>query len=89
VQSQTRFFAAADAVSLALADVATPVSGLLVSGQTASFLEGMGQKLETLNQTESGQIQAGGLLPLATAGAAEEGDFGTVGDALNFCAGRI
>jgi RHS repeat-associated protein len=61
VQSQTRFFAAADAVSQALADVATPISGLLVSGQTASFLEGMGQKLEKLNQTESNQIQAGTL----------------------------
>lgn len=61
VQSQTRFFAAANAVSQGLADVATPLSGLLVSGQTASFLEGMGQKLEKLNQTESGQIQAGTL----------------------------
>ena len=41
-QSQTRFFAAANAVSQALADVATPVSGLLVSGQTASFFRRCG-----------------------------------------------
>jgi RHS repeat-associated protein len=61
VQSQTRFFAAANAVSQALADVATPISGLFVSGQTASFLEGVGQKLETLNQRESSEIQAGSL----------------------------
>jgi RHS repeat-associated protein len=61
VQSQTRFFAAANAVSQALADVATPVSGLLVSGQTANFLEGVGQNLQKLNQTEAAAIQNGSL----------------------------
>jgi RHS repeat-associated protein len=61
IQSQTRFFAAANAVSQALADVATPVSGFVVSGQTASFLEGVGQNLEKLNQTEASAIQNGSL----------------------------
>jgi hypothetical protein len=61
VQSQTRFFAAANAVSQALADVATPVSGFVVSGQTANFLEGVGQNLEKLNQSEVSAIQNGSL----------------------------
>jgi RHS repeat-associated protein len=61
VQSKTRFFAAANAVSQALADVATPISGLLVSKQTANFLEGVGQKLEKLNQAEASAIQNGSL----------------------------
>ena len=61
VQSQTRFFAAANAVSQALADVATPVSGFVVSGQTASFLEGLGQNLEKMNQAEASAIQNGSL----------------------------
>ena len=61
VQSQTRFFAAANAVSQALADVATPLSGMFVSGKTANFLEGVGQNLEKLNQTEAAAIQNGSL----------------------------
>lgn len=61
IQSQTRFFAAANAVSQALADVATPISGLFVSGKTANFLEGVGQNLEKLNQTEAAAIQNGTL----------------------------
>jgi RHS repeat-associated protein len=61
VQSKTRFFAAANAVSQALADVATPISSLLVSKQTANFLEGVGQKLEKLNQAEASAIQNGSL----------------------------
>lgn len=62
VHSQTRFFAAANAVSQALADVAVPVSSRFgVSPQTASFLEGVGQKLEKLNQTEASAIKNGTL----------------------------
>ena len=53
IQSQTRFFGAANAVSQALADLATPANGFVVSGQTASFLEGVGQNLEKLNQNRS------------------------------------
>jgi hypothetical protein len=61
VQSATRFFAAANAVSQALADVATPISGLFVSRKTASFLEGMGQNLQKLNESEANAIQNGSL----------------------------
>jgi RHS repeat-associated protein len=63
VQSQTRFFAAANAVSQALADVDAHGSSLIggISGSTASFLEGVGQNLEKLNQTEVGAIQNGTL----------------------------
>jgi RHS repeat-associated protein len=61
VQSQTRFFAAANVVSQALADVDAPGSSLIggISGSTASFLEGVGQNLEKLNQTEVAAIQSG------------------------------
>ena len=63
IQSQTRFFAAANAVSQALADVNAPGSSLIggISGNTASFLEGVGQNLEKLNQTEASAIQNGSL----------------------------
>jgi RHS repeat-associated protein len=61
VQSQTRFFAAANAVSQALADVATPISGLFVSSKTASFLEGVGENLQKLNESEANAIQNGSL----------------------------
>jgi RHS repeat-associated protein len=61
VKSKTRFFAAANAVSQALADVATPVSSLFVSSKTAAFLEGLGQNLERLNRTEASSIQQGSL----------------------------
>lgn len=62
IQSQTRFFGAANAVSQALADVAVPVaSRFVVSQQTATFLEGVGQNLEKLNQTEASAIQNGTL----------------------------
>jgi len=61
VRSQTRFFAAASAVSQALADVATPVSGAVVSKKTAGFLEGVGKDLEKVNQKEAAAIQNGSL----------------------------
>jgi hypothetical protein len=62
IQSQTRFFGAANAVSQALADVAVPVASRFeVSQQTANFLEGVGQTLEKLNQTEASAIQNGSL----------------------------
>jgi RHS repeat-associated protein len=61
VRSQTRFFAAASAVSQALADVATPVSGTAVSKKTAGFLEGVGKNLEKVNQKEAAAIQSGSL----------------------------
>jgi len=61
IQSQTRFFAAANAVSQALADVATPISGLFVSSKTSSFLEGVGQNLQKLNESEANAIQNGSL----------------------------
>jgi RHS repeat-associated protein len=61
VQSQTRFFAAANAVSQALADVATPISGIFVSSHTASFLEGVGENLLKLNESEANAIQNGSL----------------------------
>lgn len=64
IQSQTRFFAAANAVSQGLANVAawSPVVRMNgVSAQTASFLEGVGQKLEKLNQVEASAIQNGSL----------------------------
>jgi RHS repeat-associated protein len=61
VQSQTRFFAAANAVSQALADVATPLSGMFVSSKTANFLEGVGENLQKLNESEAMSIQNGSL----------------------------
>src|SRR5260370_42632024 len=61
IQSQTRFFGEANAVSQALVDLATPASGFVVSGQTASFLEGVGQNLQKLNQAEASAIQNGSL----------------------------
>jgi RHS repeat-associated protein len=63
VRSQTRFFAAASAVSSALADVDAPGSNLIggISGQTASFLEGVGQKLEAFNEGEAHLIASGNL----------------------------
>ncbi len=61
IQSKTRFFAAANAVSQALGDLATPISGLFVSGKTVNFLEGVGQNLEKLNQMEAEAIQNGSL----------------------------
>jgi RHS repeat-associated protein len=64
VQSQTRFFAAANAVSQGLADVAAWSPGVRmegVSAQTANFLEGVGQNLEKMNQTEAAAIQNGTL----------------------------
>ncbi len=64
IQSQTRFFAAANAVSQALADVAVPIASSVlggVSAQTGTFLEGVGQNLEKLNQQEMSAIQNGTL----------------------------
>jgi RHS repeat-associated protein len=62
VRSQTRFFAAASAVSEELADVAVPVlSRAFVSGQTATFLENVGQDLEKMNVKEEAAIQNGSL----------------------------
>ena len=63
VQSQTRFFAAANAVSQSLADVDAPGSSLIggISGKTASFLEGVGQNLQKLNESEANAIQNGSL----------------------------
>ena len=55
IESQTRFFAAASAVSQALADVDAWSIGSrpAVSQQTATFLEGMGLKLEAVNEGEA------------------------------------
>jgi hypothetical protein len=61
IQSQTRFFAAASAVSQALANVATPLSGLFMSRTTAHFLGSVGQNLEKLNQRQAAGIQNGTL----------------------------
>jgi RHS repeat-associated protein len=64
IQSQTRFFGAANAVSQALADVAAWSPAVRMNGvsaQTASFLEGVGEKLEKLNQAEATAIQNGSL----------------------------
>ena len=63
IQSQTRFFAAANAVSQALADVAAPGSSVIggISGQTSSFLEGVGQKLQGFNEGEAHLIASGNM----------------------------
>jgi RHS repeat-associated protein len=64
VRSQTRFFAAANAVSQALADVAAWRIGTAMTGvsrPTANFLEGVGQRLEAFNKTQVDQIQSGKL----------------------------
>jgi len=64
IQSQTRFFAAANAVSQSLADVAAWSPGVRMAGvsaQTANFFEGVGQNLQKLNQTEAAAIQNGTL----------------------------
>lgn len=64
VRSQTRFFAAANAVSQSLADVAAWRIGTAMTGvsqQTANFLEGVGQKLKTFNKTQVDQIHSGKL----------------------------
>lgn len=62
IQSQTRFFAAANAVSQALADVAVPVlSRFEISSSTANFLEGVGENLQKLNESEASAIQNGTL----------------------------
>ena len=63
VQSQTRFFAAANAVSQALADVDAPGSSMIggISGQTSSFLEGVGQKLQAFNEGEAHLIASGNM----------------------------
>lgn len=64
IQSQTRFFGAANAVSQGLADVAAwspAVSAMGVSKQTANFLEGVGENLQKLNETEANAIQNGTL----------------------------
>lgn len=63
IQSQTRFFAAANAVSQALADVDAPGSSMVggISTQTSSFLEGVGQKLQGFNEGEAHLIASGNL----------------------------
>src|SRR5215831_1221666 len=62
VSGQTRFFAAASAVSQALADVSSPMSHLYgMSTGTANFLENIGQDLEKLNKDTVKQIQNGSL----------------------------
>jgi RHS repeat-associated protein len=68
IQSQTRFFAAANAVSQGLADVDSwrvseggPASVMGVSTQTATFLEGIGQKLEQFNEGAAQMIVTGNM----------------------------
>jgi len=63
INSQTRFFAAASAVSALLADAATwkPARALVVSKATATFLEGIGETLEKFNQNIAKQITSGQL----------------------------
>jgi len=64
IQSQTRFFAAANAVSQGLADVAAwspAVRFQGISAQTTNFLEGVGENLQKLNETEASAIQNGTL----------------------------
>jgi len=68
IQSQTRFFAAANAVSQGLADVDSwrvseggPASVMGVSTQTATFLEGIGQKLEQFNEGAAQMIATGNM----------------------------
>ena len=64
VQSQTRFFAAANAVSQGLADMAAWSPGVRmmgVSAQTSNFLEGVGEKLQKINESEASAIQNGTL----------------------------
>lgn len=64
IQSQTRFFAAANAVSQSLADVAAwgpAVRADGISAQTANFLEGVGQKLQGINEAEAHMIASGSL----------------------------
>ena len=64
IQSQTRFFGAANAVSQALADVAAWSPGVRmegVSAQTATFLEGVGQKLQGINGAEAHMIASGSV----------------------------
>ena len=63
VRGQTRFFAAASAVSQALADVAAwPVfSRPFASKDTANFLESLGRDLEKMNKAELAAIQKGSL----------------------------
>ena len=64
VQSKTRFFAAANAVSQALADVAAWSPAVRMDGisaQTATFLEGVGEKLQGMNEAEAHMIASGGL----------------------------
>ena len=51
IRSQTRFFAAANAVSQELADSEIPLAGrIVVSQQTASFLDSVGTKLQSFNE---------------------------------------
>lgn len=62
IQSQTRFFAAANAVSQALGDVAVPgLSRFEISSSTANFLEGVGENLQKTNESEASAIQNGTL----------------------------
>ena len=61
IRAQTRFFAAASAVSQGLANVAPFPSRIYVSGQTATFLEGVGKDLEKMNLKEAAAIASGSL----------------------------
>jgi hypothetical protein len=58
VRAQTRFFAAASAVSQALANLASPWRpNSVVSDQTAAFLENIGQDLKKMNSRTIAAIQ--------------------------------
>lgn len=63
IRGETRFFAAASAVSLALADVDAPrmIIRWSVSKQTATFLENLGEDLEKRNLTAAIAILTGSL----------------------------
>jgi len=63
IQSQTRFFAAANAVSQALADVDAPGSSLIggISSNTSTFLEGVGQRLQAFNECKAHLIASGDM----------------------------
>lgn len=66
IRSQTRFFAAAEAVSQAMADVRAVVAGFhvgewFVPSQTADFLDSIGKDLEQTNAQLANDIRSGAL----------------------------
>jgi RHS repeat-associated protein len=64
IQSETRFFAAANAVSQGLADVSAWSIGVRIEGvsaQTTNILEGVGQRLEQFNEGAALMIVTGSM----------------------------